>query len=147
MAEFHTALRIQPDYGEALSGLRAVTAEWEYNQALTAAKTPGHLADAVHHFEESLRLNPNNADAESNLGFALGGIPERSPEAIRHFEAALRINPGSADAHYNLGAALSNIPGRLPEAIQHFETAYRLKPDPELERLIMRLRKNTLLGR
>jgi tetratricopeptide (TPR) repeat protein len=145
--QFSAALRLRPDYTEARTNLERAKAdqqqkpaEKEYDLALSLAKTPGKLPEAITHFETALRLDPNNAEAHNNLGFALTNFPQRLPEAIAQFEAALRINPNYADAHYNLGVALSNLPGRMPEAIRHLEAAERLKPDPELEQLLKRLK-------
>jgi tetratricopeptide (TPR) repeat protein len=64
----------------------------------------------------------------------------RTPEAISEFETVLRIEPNSAKAHYNLGVLLSRIGGRLPEALAHFDAALRISPDPELRRIVDRLR-------
>jgi tetratricopeptide (TPR) repeat protein len=142
--QFETALRLQPDYAQARANLEQArsshSGDAEYDLALSLAKTPGKLPEAISHFEAALRLNPNNAEAHNNLGFALATFPQRLPEAIKHFETALKINPNYADAHYNLGVALSNLRGRMPEAIKHFEAAERLKPDPELEQLLKRLK-------
>jgi tetratricopeptide (TPR) repeat protein len=86
-------------------------------------------AEAISHYEAALRLKPDFAEAQVNLGAALSNIPGRLPEAISHYETALRIAPDYAEAHNNLGTALSNIPGRLPEAISHYKAALRIKPD------------------
>ena len=88
-----------------------------------------------------MRIRPDYAEAHSNLGNALLQMPGRLPQAISHFEAALRMNPNLVKAHTNLGYALSQIPGRLPEAIAEYEAALRLYTDPELQRLVNRLRE------
>ena len=79
------------------------------------------------HYEEALRINPDDAKAHYNLGIALGQAG-RVQEATEQWEQALRINPDDAEAHYNLGVALSQA-GRLPEAMKHWEQVLRLKPD------------------
>ena len=47
--------------------------------------------EAIPHFEAALRVTPNFAEAQNNLGMVLGNIPGRMPEAISHFEAAVRL--------------------------------------------------------
>jgi len=60
--------------------------------------------EAVLHFEESVRLNPNGAIGFKNLGNAYQ-MAGRSSEAIEAFRQALRINPNDAECHYRLGYA------------------------------------------
>jgi len=62
----------------------------------------GKIQEALTHFTEAVRTNPNYAEAHFNLGIALlrrGKIPE----AIVYFNQALRINPKDARVHQNLG--------------------------------------------
>jgi tetratricopeptide (TPR) repeat protein len=100
----------------------------------------GHLTEAIAQFEAALRLRPDYAEAQNDLGVALTQIPARASEALAHFRAAVKLNPDYADARFNLGVALSQIPGRMPEAIAQLEAAYRLHPDPELRQTLDRLR-------
>jgi len=86
----------------------------------------GELAQATHHYEESLRLKPGYAEVVNALGNAAleRGDPE---QAIAHFAAALRIAPEYAVALNNLGYALSRT-GRYAEAIPYYEHALRIDP-------------------
>jgi tetratricopeptide (TPR) repeat protein len=117
IAEYETALQIQPDYEEAHNNL-----------GLILSNIPGRSPEAISHYEAALRIKPNCAEAHNNLGLILSNIPGRSPEAISHYEAALRINPDYIAAHYNLARMLANTPGRLPEAILQYETIQKIDP-------------------
>src|SRR5438477_11612455 len=85
--------------------------------------------EAMVHYEEAIRLQPNYADAYYNRGnvlFAKGRIDE----AIADWEKTLQIQPNDADAHTGLGNALLGK-GSLQEAIAHYEKALALAPqDP-----------------
>ena len=123
------------DYRSALALWRDTVASRPDNEgaqltlADELAKLPDRRPEAVAHYEQALRINPNYAEAHNNLAVVLEGIPGRLPEALAHYEAALRINPDYAEAHYNLATALAGLPGRLPEALAHYEAALRINPD------------------
>jgi len=87
----------------------------------------GNVGDAIAHYEQALRIKPDDAEAHSDLGTALyqTGQPE---EAVAHYEQSLRINPDDADVRYNLANALRSL-GRTPEAIEQYEQALRTRPD------------------
>lgn len=61
----------------------------------------GRLPEAIAHSEEALRIRPNDADAQNNLGLALlqTGDVQR---AVAHLEKALAIDPGHMNAEVNL---------------------------------------------
>jgi hypothetical protein len=94
-------------------------------------KRPGRLDDAIAQYREAIRLKPDSAEANNNLGLALlhtGDLADRLPEALEHLERAVRLNPGNAGRHENLANALYTA-GRLPEAIRQYEMALQLRPD------------------
>ncbi len=99
----------------------------------------GQFADAEAAFRESIRLNPDLADAHRDLADLLmqGGHVD---EAIRQSQEALARDSRSADARNNLGVALARA-GRVAEAAEQFKAALKLQPDlvdarANLERLL-----------
>jgi tetratricopeptide (TPR) repeat protein len=87
----------------------------------------GRSDEAMVHYEEAIRLQPNYADAYYNRGnvlFAKG----RTDEAIADLEKTLQIQPNDADAHTGLGNALLRK-GSLHEAIAQYEKALALAPE------------------
>jgi len=87
----------------------------------------GRIDEAIAEYTASLRLNPQSAQAEYNLGIALS-VRGRRDDAIAAFEAALRINPDYAQAHTNLGAMLHAL-GRTGPAMEHYRRAIALRAD------------------
>jgi tetratricopeptide (TPR) repeat protein len=89
----------------------------------------GDLETAASRYTEALRLKPDYAEAQKNLGGVLLRTPGRLGAAISHFQDALRIKPDLAVAHDGLGNAWLRTPGRLVDAVAEFREAIRLYPD------------------
>jgi tetratricopeptide (TPR) repeat protein len=92
-----------------------------------ALNKQGRTEEAINHYLQALRINPDDTDAYNNLGIALFS-KGNNKEAIASFREALRIKPDYADAHNNLGVALG-MQGRTEDAIYHYLQALRIKPD------------------
>jgi tetratricopeptide (TPR) repeat protein len=84
------------------------------------------VADAVRHFEESIRLDPSSATVLYNLATVLASNG-RPADAATRFEAAIRLRPNHAQSHNNLGVVLRSL-GRHAEAIEEFRRALALDP-------------------
>jgi tetratricopeptide (TPR) repeat protein len=95
---------------------------------LYLAGIPGRGAEAVSHYREALRINPDSLEAHMDLATYLLQTGHDA-EAIPHYQAALRIRPDFAPAHFNLGFALAKIPGRQPDAMAQYEEAIHYDPD------------------
>ncbi len=50
------------------------------------------LPEAMEHWEQALKLKPDDVEAHMNLGKALEG-QGRLPEAIEHYQQALKLRP------------------------------------------------------
>ena len=76
------------------------------DRGVTVRTAPaGRLAEAVAHYEEVLRLQPNNAEAHYNFAVALAQMPGRMPDAIAHFEGVVRLKPDFVEARCSLAMA------------------------------------------
>ncbi len=98
----------------------------QYDLGFTLA-AQGKLDQAMAHYAEALRLEPDFAGAHHNLGLALAA-QGKIDQALAHYAEALRLNPEFALAHHNLGAALA-AQGKLDQAMAQYSEALRLKPD------------------
>jgi tetratricopeptide (TPR) repeat protein len=86
----------------------------------------GRHEEAVVHYTEAARLQPNDLGTVYNLGLALY-LEGRVEQAISRFTHALRIKPDHAATHFYLGSALAQT-GRFAEAIAHSKAALRINP-------------------
>jgi protein O-mannosyl-transferase len=82
------------------------------------------LDEAIHHFQESVRINPGGAAGFRNLGNAYQATG-RYPEAFEAFRNALRINPDDVEGHVQLGYAYL-MTGNLDLAYQEYLQLRRL---------------------
>jgi tetratricopeptide (TPR) repeat protein len=145
-AEFGEALRLAPDYADALVNLgnillgegRTGEAIADYGKAIgfkpgsaeahddlgIALAAAGRPDRAVGEFQEALRIRPDFAGAYCHLGNVLGAAG-RLDEAVADYRQALRINPGDPAAHAGFGALLADA-GRVPDARTEYEAAVRL---------------------
>jgi hypothetical protein len=64
-----------------------------------------HQSESIARFEAAVRLRPDLADAQYNLGVALSGIPGRLPEAVHRLEEADHPRPDPAIGASNCTAA------------------------------------------
>ncbi|MEO5722391.1 MAG: tetratricopeptide repeat protein, partial [Chthoniobacterales bacterium] len=86
----------------------------------------GRNEEAIGHFEEALRLDPNYAEAHYNLGnalFRLGRIDEARARYVR----ALQLFPDYASARNNFAVLLLQT-GEIPAAVEQLEAVVKIAP-------------------
>jgi tetratricopeptide (TPR) repeat protein len=79
------------------------------------------------HFQNALRIDPNQATVHSALGVAFLEMG-RIQQSLTSLERALEIAPNDADAHYNFGNTLLQL-GRAREAVAQYSRALELNRD------------------
>jgi tetratricopeptide (TPR) repeat protein len=85
----------------------------------------GRADDALKHYREAIRINPDFEIAYINLGKALL-LKGKVNESVRYYQALLEIKPAYAGVHHNLGLVLLRQ-GDIENAIFHFREALRIK--------------------
>ena len=98
-----------------------------HNNLGVALYRQGRPQEAIGHYSEALRIQPDHAGAHYNLGIVLA-VLARLDEAIVHYFEALRIRPGHANTHNNLGLALFRK-GKFEEAIGQYSSALQINPE------------------
>jgi tetratricopeptide (TPR) repeat protein len=92
-----------------------------------ACYTKGKTSEAMVHFQNSLRIEPNQASIQSSLGVFLLEMG-RVNESLDHLYKALEIEPNFANAHYNLGNTFLQM-GRASQAVAEYDRALKINPD------------------
>jgi Tfp pilus assembly protein PilF len=81
---------------------------------------------AMHCYQESLRLNPENANTLNNVGSTLFSL-KRFTEAERMYRKALALDPHSATVQMNLGTNLI-AENRFEDGWKHYQAALKIDP-------------------
>ncbi len=97
-----------------------------HDKAGEALLKQGRLDEAISHFEELLKENPDSAGVHQGLAVALlrKGRPD---DALAHLQRAVQIDPRLASAHNSLGNLLLQR-GQLDEASAHYQAAIDVQP-------------------
>jgi hypothetical protein len=114
-AAYRRAIRIQPDYIEAINDLGNIL------------ETLGRSDEAIAAFRQAILAAPGDADLHNNLGIALRE-KGRFGEAVDAYSRAIALDPRHADAHHNLGNALGQL-GRLGDAQAACSRALEINPE------------------
>jgi len=86
----------------------------------------GRIDEAIAHYAEALRIEPNNPVVHNSLGNALSS-KGKLDEAIVHYVSAIRIKPDYAAAYNHLGLALFRQ-GKIDEAVINITKAIKIDP-------------------
>jgi tetratricopeptide (TPR) repeat protein len=115
------------DYRSAQSIWRDAVAKRPGNvRALVNLAAVSSPAEAIGLQQRALAIDPDNAEAQYNLGVTLAG-QKRLDEALPHLQRATELSPRSPVAHYNYGLALAQT-GRFAEAEAALRRAVALEP-------------------
>ena len=112
----------------SLHAIKVTTGNYAAHKLLGSALfEQGDFEEAISHYKESLRLRPNHANTEGDIGLALLKLG-RVDEAVVQFRKALMLKGDMQKWHSGLAIALDKL-GRLDEAIEHYRQALKLKSD------------------
>jgi protein O-mannosyl-transferase len=117
---------------------------WEHAVAAASASAVGHnnlgaalehvnLDEAMRHYREARRLDPNHEESRLNLAQYHKDRGEWA-EASTLLSEAVGLNPDRASSHYNLAVCLLNQ-GEVTPAVFHFHEVLRLERGPDGTRI------------
>jgi tetratricopeptide (TPR) repeat protein len=149
VASYDRALKLRPDYVEALSNRgttlqelnrfeealasydRALKLRPDYAEALskrgTTLRAMKRFEEALASYDRALKLRPDYAEALSNRGNTLRAM-KRLEEALASYDRALKLRPDYADVLSNRGTTLHELK-RFEEALASYDRALQLRPD------------------
>ena len=87
----------------------------------------GKRREAMVHFQNSLRIEPNQASILSCLGVFFLELGQAN-ESLAHLQKAVDLEPNFADAHFNLGNTYLEL-GQAKDALSHYGRALGIAPD------------------
>ena len=120
---YRAAIRMDPEYGEALNGLGGMLIRQK------------RIDEAEPLFEKALSIDPNHATALINLAL-INRFRGDNENALQLLRKVIARNPDYAEAHLNIGSLLAAMK-KHDEAIQHLSQAIRL--DPKMESAYLNL--------
>ena len=109
--------------------IRGITCLRNASEAETPQKKDEHCKDAIRHYTEALKLNPDLPVAYSNRGAAYFEKGDFDA-AIQDYNKAIDLEPNYAKAYYNRGAAYLKR-GEVENAVQDYSETIRLEPNFE----------------
>lgn len=104
-----------------------------YLKAGNAAMERGDLAAALAHYSQAAEIDPEEPQAQYNVGFVLLQQGERE-RALPHLGRAVELDPEFRNAHFNLATALA-AGGDLEGAATHYRRAYEIDSEDHLAHL------------
>ena len=119
IASFKNAVRLNPDFIEALNNLGMVLVKFK------------RADEALAPLGKAIAKRPHYHEAHNNMGAALTMLDRRA-DALQSFDQAIALKPDYANAYYSR-AVLHKKMKNLDRAVADFEAALRITPnDPEL---------------
>lgn len=124
-ASFHYAkvLEEKREKNEEISTHRTVV---HSNLGLISMEKEDYL-QAIKHFEEGLKINPDSPLLHNNLGIAYFRL-EKKEKAIAEFEKAIKIDPYFENSYFNLSKVYLSQ-GKYPESVKTLERLRLVDPE------------------
>jgi tetratricopeptide (TPR) repeat protein len=145
--QFSAAVKINPGFLDAQNNLKMALSQKQVKESVstkqsaanedigafsgrmmagTSLMKKGDLDGAIKHFQEALKIEPENINAHVSMGLVLG-YKRNFDGAISHFRAAIKINPRMPEIYNSLAVALAYT-GKTDAAIVQLNKALEINP-------------------
>lgn len=132
----HYDLAVQEYQGVLKRAPRMPGVHFRLGRVLLVSSTgPKNTDEAVRMFEEELAIDPQNSNAEYEIG-EICRQRGQLDAAKEHFSRAIQFHPEFEDAQIALGRTLMNLK-KADEALPHFQAAVRLGPENEVPHFLL----------
>jgi serine/threonine protein kinase/tetratricopeptide (TPR) repeat protein len=125
IAQFEGAIKLDPNFAPAYSGLSDVNLWAGFNEGVLANADAGPKARAA--AEEAIRLDDASAEAHTSLATYRGWYAHDWSGSETEYRRAFALNPNYAFAHDQFSILLA-LQGRLDEAVAEGKRAAELDP-------------------
>ena len=125
IAQFEEAIRLDPKFAPAYSGLSDAYLWAGYNEGVLANAEAGPKSKAA--AQEAIRLDDASAEAHASLATYLGGTRTTGRDPRREYRRSFALNPNYSFAHDQFGILLA-LQGRLDESVAEGKRASELDP-------------------
>jgi tetratricopeptide (TPR) repeat protein len=125
IAQFEEAIKLDPNFAPAFSGLSDAYLWAGYNEGVLANAEAGPKARAA--AEEAIRLDDTSAEAHASLGTYRGWYGHDWSGSETEYRRAFALNPNYSFAHDQFGILLA-LEGRLDESVAEGKRAAELDP-------------------
>ena len=125
IAQFEEAIRLDPKFAPAYSGLSDAYLWAGYNEGVLVNAEAGPKSKAA--AQEAIRLDDASAEAHASLATYLGWYAHDWPGSEAEYRRAFALNPNYSFAHDQFGILLA-LQGRLDEAVAEGKRASELDP-------------------
>ncbi len=123
--KFEEAIRLDPKFAPAHSGLSDVYLWAGYNEGVLTNAEAGPKAKAA--AQEAIRLDDASAEAHASLATYLGWYAHDWPGSEAEYRRSFALNPNYSFAHDQFGILLA-LEGRLEESVAEGQRAAELDP-------------------
>ncbi len=125
IAQFEEAIRLDPNFAPAFSGLSDAYLWAGYNEGVLTNAEAGPKARAA--AQEAIRLDDASAEAHASLATYLGWYAHDWSGSETEYRRAFALNPNYSFAHDQFGVLLA-LQGRLDESVAEGKRAAELDP-------------------
>lgn len=103
----------------------AIELQKRFQQSTNRQADSWMLEKAFEHFQQSLKIYPNNPQALMRCGEIIGTEYNKLDEAMNYFQKALKLDSSNAQLYFDI-AFCNELNGNYPSALKNYKTSLKL---------------------